>query len=327
MPGAELPKYTLDAELPPPAWGGLLGDSLRRLLRSKLALFSLLVIGLFLAAALFAPWLAPFDPHQLGWGSDNLPPAWVQNGLKAGQPAHLLGTDTVGRDILSRLIYGARTALFVALLAAPLAAGLGVLVGTPAGYFGGRVDQLLMRLTDVFSAFPSVMFSVLLVFIFRDTPFGNWQEGRITLVLAFALIAWAPLARLVRGAVLIVRQQLYVEAARSVGVPDGRVLLRHVLPNISSLVIVWMTGAIPRVVILEALLGYIGIRLTAQGGEGAEFYVTSWGGMFYNGRVALNSTPVLLIAPSLCVVLIAVAFTLLGDRLRDALDPRLRDIL
>ncbi len=316
----------LDAELPPPQPGGLLGDALRRLLRSPAAVFSLVIIGLFLIVALFAPYLAPYDPLELGWGNDSLPPAWVHTPARSGVAEHPLGTDRVGRDLLSRLMYGARTALFVALLAAPLAAVAGALVGVVAGYFGGWVDQLLMRLTDVFAAFPGIMFSVLLVFILRETRLGNWQNGRMTLVLAFALIAWVAVARLVRAAVLGARQELYVEAAQSVGVPNGRLLFRHILPNVANLIVVWMTSAIPRVIIMEALLGYIGIRITAAG-QGAEFYVTSWGGMFFDGRAALRATPTLLIAPSVCVILIAVAFTFLGDRLRDALDPRLCDMV
>jgi ABC-type dipeptide/oligopeptide/nickel transport system permease subunit len=316
----------LEERLPPARFGGLWGDSLRRVLRSKPAALSLLVIVLFCLAAVFAERLAPHDPYQLGWGHDGLPPAWVQRGAQTGDPAYPLGTDTAGRDILSRLVYGTRTALSQALPAAALAALLGALVGVLSGYYGGRADWLLMRLADIFNAFPTIMFSVLLVFIFRRTPFGNWQNGLLTLALAFALAAWAPLARLVRAAVLKVRQELFVEAAQSVGVPSRRVLFRHILPNISSIIIVWLTTAIPRVIILEALLGYIGIRITTSG-DGAESYVVSWGGMFYDGRAALRSNPTLLVAPSVCVILIAVAFTLLGDRLRDALDPRLRDLM
>jgi ABC-type dipeptide/oligopeptide/nickel transport system permease subunit len=324
---ASLPSPTIDDNLPPPAWGGLLGDSLRRLLRSKPAVLSLAVILAFLAAGVFAPVLAPYDPYQMGWGHDGLPPAWVQSGVKVGELQHPLGTDSVGRDVLSRLLYGTRTALSMALPGAAIAALLGTLVGLAAGFFGGRTDRLLMQVSDIFNAFPTIMFSVLLVLIFRRTAFGNWQNGLLTVALSFALAAWAPLARLARAAVLKVRQELYVEAALSVGIPSGRLLFRHILPNISSIIIVWLTTAIPRVIILEALLGYIGIRITAAAGDGAEAYVVSWGGMFFDGRLTLRSNPTLLVAPSVCVILVAVAFTLLGDRLRDAMDTRLRDLM
>lgn len=316
----------LDAVLPPPRWGGILGDSLRRLWHSWSARFSLLVMAPFLLAAVAAPAMAPHDPYKMGWGHDNLPPVWVHTSLNSGDPVFLLGTDTVGRDILSRLIFGARTAVLIAIPAVLLAAALGAVIGVVSGYYGGRIDWALMRLTDVFNAFPAIMFSVLLVFILRDTALGNWAGGRPTLVFAFALIGWVPAARLIRAAVLRARSELYVEAAQSVGVPNRRILFRHILPNILSLLIVWLTTALPRVVILEALLGYIGIRLT-QATQGAEFYVTSWGGMFFEGRAALHSNPTLLIAPSICVILISVAFTFLGDRLRDALDPDLRDMV
>ncbi len=312
--------------LPPLRWGGILGDSLRRLWHSWTARFSLLMIAPFLLAAVAAPILAPHDPYKMGWGNDNLPPFWVQTSLKSGDPVYPLGTDTVGRDILSRLVFGARTAMLIAIPAVLLAAALGAAVGIFSGYYGARIDWVLMRLTDVFNAFPGIMFSVLLVFILRDRALGNLAGGWLTLVFAFALIGWVPVARLIRSAVLRARSELYVEAAQSVGVPNRRILFRHILPNILSLIIVWLTTALPRVVILEALLGYIGIRLT-RGGQGAEFYVTSWGGMFYEGRATLRSNPTMLIAPSICVILISVAFTFLGDRLRDALDPDLRDMV
>jgi ABC-type dipeptide/oligopeptide/nickel transport system permease subunit len=306
-----------------PSRSNRLRQALSRLKRSPEALVSIAVLSLFLLAAVFAEQIAPHDPQELGWGTDNLPPAWVQTGLKPGSPEHLLGTDKVGRDILSRLIYGTRTAMFVALIAAPLAAVLGALVGILAGFYGGSVEQGLMRTTDLFGAYPAIMFSVLLVLLLRDTVVGNWAGGLLTLILAFALIGWVSVARLVRGAVLILREEPFIEAARSVGVQNHRILWRHLLPNITSLVLVWLTTAIPRVIILEALLGYIGLRITATA-EAMAFYVTSWGGMFFDGRGALRSNPVLLIGPSVCVILVVVSFTILGDTLRDWLDPRLQ---
>lgn len=317
MSTADLPDL-LPPSVPP------LQSAWRWLLQNRLAFVCLTIILFFVLAAVFAESLAPYDPQRLGWGNDNRPPAWVQSGLKPGTPEHLLGTDRLGRDMLSRLLYGTRTAMFIGLLAAPLAALLGLLVGGAAGFYGGALDLWLVRLMDVFGAFPAIMFSVLAVLVLRDTWFGDVGGGLLTLALAYALIAWVGMARLIRTAVLVLRQELYVEAARSVGAPSLRILFRHILPNCLGLALVWLSAAIPRAIILEALLGYIGLRVTKTI-DATTFYVTSWGGMFFDGRGALSSNPTLLIAPAVCVALIAASFTLLSDLLRDQLDPRLRN--
>jgi ABC-type dipeptide/oligopeptide/nickel transport system permease subunit len=211
--------------------------------------------------------------------------------------------------------------MLLALVSVPLAALLGVIVGLIAGYFGGRTDNLLMRVTDLFSAFPAILFLILFMLIFRLTPFGKWLNGLVVLALALLLVGWVSLARLVRSAVLSTKQELYVEAARATGVKERRILLKYMLPNIFGLVIVWMITAIPRVIILEALLGYIGIGIVPDIEE-ARFVVTSWGGLFFEGRQAIHSNPVRLLAPAICVIVASVSFSILGDDLRDILDPR-----
>jgi ABC-type dipeptide/oligopeptide/nickel transport system permease subunit len=281
------------------------------------------IIAAYVLVMLVGPQFAPLDPTEFQWGEGNLPPAWVQNGNVPGEKQHLLGTDTYGRDLFSRLIYATRTTLLLALVSVPLSGCLGLLIGVIAGYFGGQVDNLLMRFTDLFNAFPAILFAILIMLIFQRTPFGLLLNGLVVLILAFTLIGWVNLARLVRAAVLSVKEELYVEAARSVGLRAGRILLRYILPNILGLVVIWAMTAIARVIVLEALLGYIGIGIVPAIGE-TRFVVTSWGGLFFEGRQAIHSNPVRLVAPALCVIVAAVSFTLLGDELRDTLDPRLR---
>jgi ABC-type dipeptide/oligopeptide/nickel transport system permease subunit len=299
-------------------------DTLIFVLQSKSAAISLLIIIVFTLAAILAPLLAPQDPWKFGF-KRNLPPAWVQNSARPGEAQYPLGTDTLGRDIASRVIYGARTALVVVLLAAPLAAIFGTLIGLVAGYAGGRVEDLLMRGTDIFSAFPAVMFAIAVVLILRAAPISQVLNGLLVLVIAFALIGWVSLARIIRGAVLAQKHELYVEAARQLGLSHRRILFRHILPNCLALIIVWLMAAISRVIILEAFLGYVGVEVSGST-RGLEFAAMSWGGLFFDGRTLIHANPIVLIAPSVCVILVSVSFTLLGDRLRDALDPRLRSM-
>jgi ABC-type dipeptide/oligopeptide/nickel transport system permease subunit len=299
-------------------------STLRFVLQSKSAAVSMLIIIGFVLLAIFAPLAAPQDPWKLGF-KRNLPPAWVQNSARPGEAQYPLGTDTLGRDIASRVIYGARTALVVALLAAPLAAIFGTLIGLLAGYTGGRTEELLMRGTDIFSAFPAILFAIAVVLILRESPVSRMLNGMLVLVIAFMLIDWVSLARIIRGAVLAEKQELYVEAARQLGLSHRRILFRHILPNCLALIIVWLMAAISRVIILEAFLGYVGVEISGST-RGLDFAAMSWGGLFFDGRSLIHSNPIVLVAPSACVILVAVSFTLLGDRLRDALDPRVRSM-
>jgi len=278
-------------------------------------------VALFLALGFFAPLLAPHSPTRQGWGINYLPPAWIDNPTKAGVPDYLLGTDGFGRDILSRLIYGTRTALFLVLMAVPIAGFLGMLIGLASGYAAEWLDDLLMRFTDLVGAFPTILFSVLMVFILRQRPIGKMVGGSLTLALAFGLINWVGLARLVRGATLLVKQELYVEAALSIGARPFRILFRHILPNILGPALVWLAFAVSRVIILEAILGYLGIGIT-NAPEGNEFIVTSWGGLFYDGRHLLHTNPLALGILCGLVIFIASSFTFLGDTLRDWVDPK-----
>jgi oligopeptide transport system permease protein len=308
---------------------GLWADAWHRLFRKKRAAFGLAVIAFFTLVAVLAPVLAPHDPLELGFGRVYLPPAWVTHSAigRVGDPQFLLGTDTAGRDILSRLIYGTRASMFIGLSTTPIVAIVGTLIGLAAGYAGGRKGDLIMRVTDVFYAFPAIMFYVLIALILRQTAFGAWMNGLATLLLALVLIGWVGLARLTRSAVLSIKESQFVEAARSIGASDRQIVFRHVLPNCLSLIVIWIAFAIPRMIMVEAVLGYLGIGLTPVVDSSQSFFLTTWGGLFLDGRMAINTHPIMLLAPTLCVALVGAAFTFVGDALRDVLDPRMRNLI
>lgn len=284
----------------------------KKAVRSKTVWFSLLVMLTLGLVAVLTPWIAPHDPYRMDPAHASLPPMWVQNPIDPGIPEFPLGTDRWGRDVLSRLIYGTRTAVVLALIAVPLAALIGTLVGIAAGYTGGWFETLVMRFTDVINSLPAIMFLVIIVLILRDALAPSWLNGTLTLVIGFVAISWVSLARLIRGSVLQLKGQSYVEAARCLGASPWQITFKHLIPNTMFLILVWMINSIPAVILLEALLGYIGVGVTSSV-DGAEFSVVSWGGLFFSGRSALNRNPFILFLPSLGILLISMSFILLGD--------------
>jgi len=278
--------------------------------------FSLAVMLLLGLVAVLAPWIAPHDPYQWSVTQSSLPPMWVQDTSTPGLAEYPLGTDRFGRDILSRQIYGARTAVFLALIAIPLAALIGTLIGLAAGYAGGRFGSLAMLFTDTISCLPGIMFVVIIVLIFENLFPPTWLGGLITLVIGFAAISWVSLARLVRINVLQIKTQLFVEAAISIGASPWRIVTKHLLPNVMHVILVWIIINIPAVILLEAILGYIGVGVTAAV-DGSEFTAVSWGGIFFSGRSMLSGNPLVLVIPSLCILLISMSFLLLGDFLNE----------
>ncbi len=290
--------------------------SLSKGMGRKTVWLSFAVMIMFAAVALTAPWISPHDPYQFDMKHTDLPPVWVQSTVIHGSSEYILGTDIYGRDILSRLIYGARTSFLLIMLAVPLAALLGTIVGLVSGYFGGWVDRIFMAITETIQSLPGIMVVVALILIFRAAFTPTWAHGLLTLVICFIAIAWVSLARLVRMGVLQVKSMLFIEAAVSLGATPWRSIFRHILPNISHLVLVWIINNIPAVILLEALLGYIGVGLTSATG-GGEFTVVSWGGLFYSGRYTIASNPMLLVIPALCVLIISMSFILLADALNE----------
>lgn len=305
---------------------GLWADAFSRLLRNKAAVAGIFIILFFAFVAVFASELAPMNPLEIHSGQGFLPPAWAKtspNG-KVGDSRFLLGTDTIGRDVLSRVIYGSRVSMVVGLTPVVLILILGITVGLISGYAGGRVDNIMMRITDVFYAFPDLLLYIILMVTLRDTPIGRLLNGLFLLFIALAVVTWVGVARLVRSSVLSLKQKEFVEAARCIGATNPRIMLRHILPNALGPIVVWMAFAIPRMIIAEAVLGYLGIGLKPATDPEA-YFITSWGVLMLEGQTAINIQPWILFAPSICVGLIVLAFTFLGDGLRDALDPRMRN--
>lgn len=303
----------------------LLVDAWYRLTKNKGAVAGMIVIGLFILAAIFADKLSPHNPLQLNSGKDFLPPAFMEKGPngKAGDASFPFGTDTLGRDVFSRTIYGARVSMVVGIIPTAIIILIGTLVGLYSGYKGGWIDNLLMRFTDVVYAFPDLLFFIIVMISLRDTPIGNLLNGLFLLFLALAIVNWVGVARIVRGQVLSLREKEFVEAARSIGAKDSRIMFKHILPNSLSPIIITAATTVPGMIITEAILGYLGLGLIPSTNPN-DFFLTSWGALLLDGQTAINAQPWALLFPAICVSLVVLAFTFLGDGLRDALDPRLQ---
>lgn len=301
-------------------------DAFNRLLRNKGSVAGMLVVGFFALVAIFAGALAPHNALQNYPNNSLRQPMWVQSDdpTKRGSSEFPLGTDSIGRDVLSRLIYGARTSMVVGFIPMVLIVLIGTTIGLIAGFAGGWLDNLLMRFTDVIYAFPDLLFFILLMTALRDTPIGNLLNGLFLLFVAIAIVNWTGVARLVRGQVLSVKEKDYVEAARAIGGTNVRIMLRHVLPNSLSPIIVSAAFIVPNAILVEAILGYIGVGVRPAT-DPQSLFPTSWGNMLLEGRDAILAQPFLLIAPAICIALALLAFTFIGDGLRDALDPRQKD--
>jgi oligopeptide transport system permease protein len=288
-------------------------------MRNKMAVASVAVILFFTLVAVAAPIIAPHPPNfqsrdrpDRGNGGPDLPPAWVADG-KAAYP---LGTDGLGRDILSRIMYGAQVSLSVGFIPTFVIVLVGIIIGLNAGYRGGWIDGLLMRITDITYAFPSLLFILIMVSALHDTPFAGFLGGLPLIFLSIAIVAWVGVARLVRGQVLSLREKEFIEAARSIGTPNWRIMLTHLLPNSLGPVIVSATFTIPGFILTEAFLGFIGI--------GVKPPTPKWGGIINDGFNSINSAPHEVWVPATCIGLLTLSFTFLGDGLRDALDPRMK---
>lgn len=300
-------------------------DAWSRLIRNKASVVGMIVIALFTLMAIFASVLAPHNPLQINDGMGFLPPAWQEVGPngKASNPDFLLGTDTLGRDVLSRSIYGARVSMTVGFLPTFIIIFIGTIVGLFAGYRGGRIDNILMRLTDVFYAFPDLLFFIIVMVTLRQTPIGQALNGLALLFGALAIVGWVGFARIVRGQTLSLKEKEFIEAARCMGARDTRIMFRHILPNSLGPIIILMAMTIPGMIITEAILGYLGLGLIPST-DPTDFFITSWGALMLEGQTAINAQPWLLLTPAIMVSLVVLAFTALGDGLRDALDPRLQ---
>jgi ABC-type dipeptide/oligopeptide/nickel transport system permease subunit len=293
----------------------LWGDALYRLMRNKAAVGGLIVIASAFLVAIFAPVLAPYDPIAIPLNpSTQMEPLWT--GSKYTDPRYLLGTDFLGRDIISRLIYASRISMVVGFVPTFIVFGLGVSVGMSAGFFGGWLDQLLMRFTDIIYAFPDFLFLLIIVASFRASGFGKVLDGLMLIFVAIAIVGWVGVARLTRGQVLALKEREFVEAARSVGATPGRIMAKHLLPNALAPLIVTAAFAVPSAILGEATLSFLGVGIIPP--------TPSWGQMINEGFPLFSSNPWAVLMPAICISVVMLAFTFVGDGLRDALDPRMK---
>ena len=256
--------------------------------------------------ALFAPWLATEAPTFGTLANAFIPPAWSEG----GSAAHLLGTDSLGRDVYSRIIYGARISLIVSIFAIFIAGSIGTVLGLASGFFGGRIDGLIMRLVDIALALPTILMALVLVAVL--------QPGILTVIIVIGSLSWANYSRQIRGEVLTVKERDFVVLARSIGSSPIRIMFRHILPNVFNTIIVLATLQVGSVILLEATLSFLGLGVPPPN--------PSWGQMVAEGRGFLVVAWWMALFPGLAIMLTVLSMNLMGDWLRDLLDPRLRQV-
>jgi len=275
-----------------------------RILHEPRAVFGLIVLGLMLLAAVFAPWLSPHDPLEQDLLSSFLPPSWQTD----GDPMFLLGTDNLGRDIMSRLIHGARTALIVALVAATLAALLGTVLGMLAGFYGGKTDMLISRAVDIWMSFPAVLLSIVLVAVIG--------AGLHAVIIAIVIIDWTRFCRVIRAETMVQKERDYVASAVTIGLPRIRILFQEIFPNLIPLLIVLLTLEMGIAIVVETILSFVGLSVASD--------TPTWGNLIQEGRQYIHQVPWLLGLPVACVVLAVLGLNALGDGLKEVIDPETR---
>jgi peptide/nickel transport system permease protein len=269
---------------------------LRDIRSNKLVLAAAVVLALLLATAVMGPLFVPYDPLAMDLDSLRQPPS----------SSHLLGTDSKGRDILSRIVHGARVSLAVGIAASLFSLCIGTFAGLMAGYFGGKVDLVLSQVFDIFLAFPSLLLAIGISAVM--------PPGLASAMLAITIVSWAGFARLVRGLTLSLKEQTYVEASAAIGASTGRILFRHILPNALPLLLVAGSLRVGGFILLEASLSFLGL--------GVQPPTPTWGSMISLNRMYINSAPWMVIFPGLAISITVISFNILGDFLRDKLDPR-----
>jgi peptide/nickel transport system permease protein len=273
-------------------------DIRRRFVRNPLAVIGVVIVAALVAIAIFAPYISPYSPQHQNLFNTQASPSWQ----------HPFGTDAVGRDQLARVLYGTRIALTVGLSTIALGTLVGVFLGAIAGYFGRFWDALIMRICDIFFAFPLLVGAILVI-----TVAGR---GTLSIIIALAIFGWSTVARLLRGSILSVREAEYVEAARSLGASSWRIVTRHILPNTFAPVLVYAAFSVGSAVVAEAALSYLGVGVPPD--------VPEWGNLIASGQASFDQHAWLTLIPAGAVVLTTLAFVFIGDGLRDALDPKLR---
>ena len=288
----------LAAEGLAPKGRSLSGDAMRRLLRNKAATLSLIVLALLVLIAIVGPSLLPFNYEDPDWNSFRGAPDFA-----AG---HYFGTDGNGRDLLARTLYGTRVSLTVALVATLVSVVIGVLYGAVSGYFGGRVDAVMMRFVDIMYALPYVLFVILLMVIFGRNVY--------LLFAAIGALEWLTMARIVRGQTLSIKQREFIEAARASGQRSFKIILKHIVPNLVGPVVIYATLTIPEIIATESFLSYLGF--------GVQEPLTSLGTLIAEGSAGMETTPWILFFPAGFLVALLMSLLFIGDGLRDAFDPK-----
>lgn len=261
-------------------------------------------IVLMFVAGFFAPWVAPYDPLNLDYGAMLAPPSWD----------HWMGTDAFGRDVLSRIIYGARTALAVGFLASLLGSGVGAIIGVVSAYFGGRIDMLIQRFMDILLSFPIIVLALTVVAVLGRFPVGGLD---LNLIVAIAIPMIPKVARVVRSSALAIRELPYIDAARAAGYGHMRIIFRHISPNVVAPFLIMFTAFIAQAILLEASLSFLGLGVTEP--------TPAWGLMLSGtSQEFYSQAPWMIIFPGLAISFAVFAFNMFGDSLRDYLDPRLK---
>jgi peptide/nickel transport system permease protein len=274
---------------------------IRVLLSRKVVVAGLIIILVTVVAAIFAPWLAPYDPYQVN----------PKEGLLQPNQEHLLGTDALGRDTLSRVIFGTRIALMVAIVAVVIAATIGMTLGLFAGYLGGITNTIIMRCIDALMSFPMILLALTIAALLGG--------GLTNVIIAVGISLMSMYARVMWGQVITVKQSDYILAERAQGAGNLRIMLRHILPNCFPVLIVMITMQMGAAILAEAGLSFLGVGIAPPG--------AAWGAMISDGYKYLMTRPMLSFAPGVAIMLVVFAFNMVGDGLRDALDPRLRGML
>jgi oligopeptide transport system permease protein len=273
-------------------------DARRRLFRNRAAVVSMVVLAVIALLAILAPLLSPHPYDEVYWDRIQVPPDFAN--------AHWFGTDGNGRDLFVRTLYGARVSLLVGILATAVSLVIGVTWGATAGYFGGRIDNLMMRFVDVMYSLPFMFFVILLMVVFGRHIF--------LIFIAIGAVEWLTMARIVRGQTLSVKGKEFIEAARAAGVSNRKIITRHIIPNVLGPVVVYVTLTVPQVILIESFLSFLGL--------GVQEPLTSWGVLVSEGAAQMESAPWLLIFPAAFLAVTLFCFNFIGDGLRDALDPK-----
>lgn len=290
---------------------GLWTDAWRRFRRNRLATIGAGIVLTLVLVAVLSPILVHFGVIRSPLKQDV---AFIES--SPGQNGYLLGSDELGRDTLSRLMFGSQVSLTVGILVQLIILPIGLGIGLAAGYAGGRIDNILMRFTDIWYAFPDLLFVLVVVSVWHPDASAPFFVQLLPIFGAISLVNWVGLARLIRGQVLSIKEKEFIEAARSSGSPPLKLILKHLLPNSLGPIIVTITFGIPNAIFLEAVLSFIGVGIPPP--------QPTWGQMVNSGYEAINANPTSVVFPALAIGLTLLAFSFVGDGLRDALDPRMR---